>query len=79
MTVRTSFPSLTKTHQNIMMRGNLKYLPMPITEPYSDFLSSSAFTETGQSAKMAITAMKANESVDTSERAREIEGRDGRW
>lgn len=43
-------------------------LPIPITVPYSDRLSSSALTETGHRRRTARKAKKTRESEDTSRR-----------
>lgn len=51
---------------------------MPITEPYSDFLSSFALTATGHNARMATKTTIAKDREEMSERARMGDGRDGR-
>ena len=78
-TSRTLFPSLRVVGENRIY--NIRYnmnLPIPITAPYSAFLSSSALTVTGQRVKIAMTMANAKENVERSLPALEREFRDGR-
>ena len=77
-TSRTLFPSLRVVGENrtYNIRDNMNS-PIPMTAPYSAFLSSSALTVTGQRVKIAMTMANAKEKVETSLPALEREVRDG--
>jgi hypothetical protein len=73
---RTLFPSLRiKRIRERKEEKKKKHVPIPITVPYSDFLSS-AETEGGQRRMRAMKRKKAKEREERRREARVLDGRD---
>lgn len=67
--------SENKAYQRKKGREKKKHVPIPITVPYSDFLSS-AETEGGQRRMRAMKRKKAKEREERRREARVLDGRD---